>query len=331
MQSRYLVLALALAVLPGCIAPDSMQDLKHSLGVEPALPPAPVAKAAVDTPEANVGQVLHFTALESRDAPGIELQYLWSFGDGTAASGANASHAYASAGVFPITLTVQNPAGLTDTSVVHVKIDALARPPIPEASFSPSVAWVGAPVAFSASGSTDPDGRTFRTLWDFGDGVQSSDSNPSHPFAAPGDHVVTLTLVDAAGEQGQTTLVVPVSYAVNATGTLDLAHASTNLTLPVPQPGGRVEVVLQYDATPPNSVALALYDTAGQLVAQAPSGGGSATPTAPPNPLDPSPFASLTLGTPVGSHPVGSWTLSVLLREGARVPYSLEAQVLYGS
>ncbi|WP_158657583.1 PKD domain-containing protein, partial [Blastococcus saxobsidens] len=49
----------------------------------------------------------------SADAEGPVASYAWDFGDGGTASGARASHTYASAGEYPVTLTVTDSAGST--------------------------------------------------------------------------------------------------------------------------------------------------------------------------------------------------------------------------
>jgi len=47
--------------------------------------------------------------------------------------------------------------------------------------------------------STDPDGDIVSWSWDFGDGMTSTDRNPSHVFPGTGTYNVALTVVDAAG------------------------------------------------------------------------------------------------------------------------------------
>lgn len=47
--------------------------------------------------------------------------------------------------------------------------------------------------------STDADGRIVSWSWNFGDGVTSSDQNPTHEYAAPGSYIVTLTVTDDSG------------------------------------------------------------------------------------------------------------------------------------
>ena len=49
-----------------------------------------------------------------------------------------------------------------------------------------------------------------RTRWDFGDGTTSDARNPSHLFKAPGLYSVTLTVTDAHGGIGQSTVEIAV-------------------------------------------------------------------------------------------------------------------------
>jgi len=58
------------------------------------------------------GQVANFYAWGSSDQSGI-VEYLWSFGDGTFASGWQATHTFAAAGSYVVTLTVRNADGMT--------------------------------------------------------------------------------------------------------------------------------------------------------------------------------------------------------------------------
>jgi YVTN family beta-propeller protein len=54
---------------------------------------------------------------------------------------------------------------------------------------------------FDASHSTDPDREIVRYEWDFGDGTRTATASPtvSHVYASPGDHRVTLRVVNAIG------------------------------------------------------------------------------------------------------------------------------------
>ena len=57
----------------------------------------------------------------------------------------------------------------------------------------------GTLIAFSGTGSSDPDGDVLTYSWDFGDGSVASDVEPSHTYADNGTYVVTLTVTDSNG------------------------------------------------------------------------------------------------------------------------------------
>src|SRR3954451_18217212 len=59
-------------------------------------------------------------ASASADPDGAIASYAWDFGDGTTATGVTAAHTYATAGTFPITLTVTDDEGATSTSTASV-------------------------------------------------------------------------------------------------------------------------------------------------------------------------------------------------------------------
>ena len=62
----------------------------------------------------------------------------------------------------------------------------------PLAGFAPSPASNANPLAVTFRNASS--GEYTGILWDFGDGVTSSDPNPTHTYTAPGDYLVTLTL-----------------------------------------------------------------------------------------------------------------------------------------
>ncbi len=70
--------------------------------------------------------------------------------------------------------------------------------PIAEAN-GPYSGAVGGAIAFSASGSRDPDGSIASYRWAFSDGVTSTQASPSRSFATAGNYTVTLTVTDNQG------------------------------------------------------------------------------------------------------------------------------------
>jgi PKD repeat protein len=67
------------------------------------------------------------------------------------------------------------------------------------------------PISFSSAGSTDPDGSIAQTFWDFGDGTNSTDANPSHAYAEPGNYTVSLKVTDNSGDSKTATTSATIS------------------------------------------------------------------------------------------------------------------------
>ncbi|HEU4319264.1 MAG TPA: S8 family serine peptidase [Acidimicrobiia bacterium] len=59
--------------------------------------------------------------------------------------------------------------------------------------------------------SSDPDGSIVSWSWDFGQGSTSSEQNPTHVFAGPGDYDVTLAVTDDGGATTEITMTIGVS------------------------------------------------------------------------------------------------------------------------
>jgi chitinase len=82
--------------------------------------------------------------------------------------------------------------------------------PVAQAN-GPYSGTTSAPVQFSSSGSSDPDGSLRSWLWRFGDGASSTDANPSHQYAAAGSYTVQLTVTDDRGASASTSTTASIS------------------------------------------------------------------------------------------------------------------------
>jgi hypothetical protein len=58
----------------------------------------------------------------------------------------------------------------------------------------------------------DPDGSVALFFWDFGDGVNSSEQDPTHTYECPGDYTAVLTVVDNDGLVGEASVEIQVDY-----------------------------------------------------------------------------------------------------------------------
>ena len=85
-----------------------------------AAPQAPVAAFT----SAVTGLGVALDASGSRDPDGTIASYAWTFGDGAASTGVNATHTYATPGSYDVTLTVTDDSGATATTTESVTVAA---------------------------------------------------------------------------------------------------------------------------------------------------------------------------------------------------------------
>jgi MYXO-CTERM domain-containing protein len=84
----------------------------------------------------EVGQELAFDASGSKDSDGTIASYAWDFGDGTTATGAQATHAYQDPGFYTVRLTVTDNLGARSTAQAMVSISKPLPPPPDEGGCS---------------------------------------------------------------------------------------------------------------------------------------------------------------------------------------------------
>ena len=141
----------------------------------------------------GVDKPISFNATGSYDLDGTIDAYFWDFGDGNNSTEANATHAYTNLGNFTVTLTVTDNHNASTTSSTWIYV--IANPPVADAG-GPYMSTAVDPVNFDSSGSHDPDGTIVEYVWDFGDGGNSTEANPTHVYTLQGNYTVTLTVVD---------------------------------------------------------------------------------------------------------------------------------------
>jgi PKD repeat protein len=154
--------------------------------------------------------------------------------NGTVYTGTTATHTFATAGSYNVTLTVTNNEPLDNQASTSQTVAVATRPPIADFSFGPANPNAGLTTVFFQNGSTDPDGDSLSFNWNFGDGSGPSTArNPSHVFATPGNKVVRLTVNDGKGGVDDVTQTVVVRDP-------SAANASFSVTPPNPLIGQRV-------------------------------------------------------------------------------------------
>ncbi|WP_328946300.1 ThuA domain-containing protein [Streptomyces sp. NBC_00250] len=98
----------------------------------------------------------------------------------------------------------------TDDGIYRIEYVAGNRTPVAKASATPDSGQGPLQVTFSAAGSADPDGDALTYSWNFGDGSSSTAQNPTHTYTANGDYTARLTVKDAGGKTGTTSVPVVV-------------------------------------------------------------------------------------------------------------------------
>jgi PKD repeat protein len=175
-----------------------------SVQVAPNKPPKAALKASETTGKAPF--LVTFDASRSKDSDGTIASYTFTFGDGSSATTSNpvVIHTYVSAGKYTAAVVITDNAGGA-SSPATTGVEATPNKP-PTAAFraQPSAGTAPLPVTFTDQ-SKDPDGHVVAVRWDFGDGVTSTERNPTHLYTAPGKFVVTLTATDDNGATAQKT------------------------------------------------------------------------------------------------------------------------------
>ncbi len=120
--------------------------------------------------------------------------YLWNFGDGTTSTLQSPTHIYSNSGIDTVTLITLNGTGCSDTST-FVSIVANATPVANyianERTGCPPFTASFSPTAVNSSNST--------YLWNFGNGITSTQQNPTITFSDPGFFTISLIVSNANG------------------------------------------------------------------------------------------------------------------------------------
>lgn len=165
---------------------------------------------------------LVFSGTQSTEGtPGATIaSYLWTFGDGGTSTAAAPTHTYATPGIYPITLTVADSTGATDTDTVVQVVSAQAGNVPPVAAFT--VAVSGLAVTVNASASSDSDGTIIDYAWDFGDGGAANGVSAGHSYSTGGTRTISLTVTDSGGATTTLNKSVTTSSVIVAPPTVAL-------------------------------------------------------------------------------------------------------------
>lgn len=175
----------------------------------------PSVSFEIESDNPPVGTAVTFDGSQSVDPDGEISAYQWDLnGNGTQdATGRRVEYTYDETGRYTVTLTVVDKEGASVTREREITVDEPENKPL-KAVFdvSTSSPRVGDSIRFDASTSVNPDGAIEEHRWDFnGDGTtDTTGQRVEHAYESPGEHIITLTVVDADGAtssaQGQITV-----------------------------------------------------------------------------------------------------------------------------
>ncbi len=153
----------------------------------------PMESAAFDMPElACRNEPVQF---ENLSPSSYDMQWSFGIGAGTSTS-INPVHVYDVAGVYTVTLIVENQFGCKDTTSQDIIIAD-----VPGAFFEPSISEACSEVGFEFSNQSFGDSLSY--FWEFGDFQTSTEENPGTIYFAQGSYdttyVVTLTVTNICG------------------------------------------------------------------------------------------------------------------------------------
>ncbi len=208
--------------------------------------PAPMASFVVSQQAGCVPLVVQFQDL-STENPNA---WLWQFPGGipNTSTEQNPSVIYTFPGTYDATLRAKNAFGES----------TLAQTAIVSASPLPSVLYTMMPIGLEVV-FTNQSQNAASYLWNFGDGLTSTEANPTHTYANPGDYLVTLQAVNTCG-----TSILQLWVSVMVSETSQPTSFARLSVSPNPSNGSiKLELL---DAPSPN-LSWRLFNALGQCIA----------------------------------------------------------------
>ncbi len=121
--------------------------------------------------------------------------WAWQFGDGNTSDQPSPEHTYQIPGDLPVTLTVTDINGCTESVTQNVGY-------FPAPAFlivEPSIFEGCAPQEVFYNNLSVPIDSTYNIEWDFGDGNTSGDISPTHVYTEPGSYTINLEVTSPIG------------------------------------------------------------------------------------------------------------------------------------
>lgn len=170
-------------------------------------PARPVAAGLASSTDCIAPCVVQFT--DASTGTGLyNWTYRWDFGDGTSSNEKNPSHTYTQMGLKRVKFTLSGKYGSAADSSLTVSVKGKG----PVANFTISGGNCTAPCTVSFINKSE---NATSYLWSFGDGITSTEPNPTKTYTSAGKFGVKLTATSANGTNTKTD---SITILADATG-----------------------------------------------------------------------------------------------------------------
>ena len=167
---------------------------------------------------------------ESYDADSDEINLTWILPDGERITANKLTWKAPEKGLHTIGLIADDGEGL-DNSISQTRVTIRVNQPPVAVVDTLIQGCSGQTIIFSSARSFDPDGDTYSTKWDFGDGNTSSQNNPYHTYSKPGVYMATLTLTDGINPEPA---VATIPVTINGSPTAKISMTDTTICVNTP-------------------------------------------------------------------------------------------------
>ncbi len=127
------------------------------------------------------------------------ISWYWTFGDGSTSTEQNPAHVYTTSGLYTVTLVVSD-GSLSDTMtrVEYIKVDeCIVTRPVADFIGIPTSGYNPLTVHFANFSQAGTDSIS-SYIWNFGDGITSTEKHPQHVYTSLGVYSVTLYVSDGS-------------------------------------------------------------------------------------------------------------------------------------
>jgi PKD repeat protein len=152
------------------------------------------------------------------DAFGDIVKYHWEFGDGSTGTGVRPAHTYARDGSYPVSLEVTDNMDATNRNIIFVTVLDTS----PHAEFFGTPEAGASPLTVTFTDTSNSHDGIAEWYWEFGDGTNSTDAEPTHTYMQEGVYTVSLRTKEADGDQD---IETKTNYIIVTTNALPVADA----------------------------------------------------------------------------------------------------------